>query len=870
MSSASSRDSRAAVMVAPGTEDTFQVPIPMRPRFLTELVVVQTEDGVAIDGTDRLQILLGAPWRNLLPELIALMDGTRTLDQLQRSLFKLPRDHVRDAVTSLNALGLVEEGNEFESNPSPPPQTLSFLRRYIGVTRSNRNGMEAYQKMQASEVLLVAPNANSGEIEFLGSLLGNSGIGHVPLIGRESLKTWRRATKVGQPIVLSLSFTSEDLQWHTELDEWCASQGIRWLRATIDQADMSGDLGPLFNGEYNPCYRCFVKTHHKSPFEPILFPGRLPTATASFWASMVAIEIIYLLSDIGPLVTGRNFLRLDLRKWTSQRLFWPRVPGCPRCRPLDLNGKERDHASPQNTDQMDTAILFEDYVGLQSHPGSRILTTLLENFQDNATLSFESKRLSNCARYVLSRDLPKLERDVLDILSTHSVPAKDSLTLEQLSKLLLITGGIRDRERQREMVRRWAATAGNLGSVELFVAVRDVQGLPPGFYFYQPYEHSLASLQRHSRATDVESFVRDVALHDPDVLPDALVLFTGAFHRVARKYGAFAYRLISLDAGAAVSQLRLVAGGLNIQNRVANRWAADLIEKELNLEHFQEQPTAVVALYGKNAWRAAESIPLASQPEFNTSNSTKDIRTFCELSLKHVVERLYDESRVDQRSFRSRTPLGFAPSLGTHSVQCSTVLPSPAGRGASLESILARRSSVRHYKPDAVSKLQLSIMLHCAHCGDKNDWPEEHSAGQALQYLVLAQRVDGLAQAVYMYKGSTNELYQLNESINLTRRENILELFVQPEFVSAPLFIWIAGDLATASERHSAFGHRLLLLRAGAAGHRLYFAALSVGLSGCLVAGLVQGAARRLLGLDGFRRASLFGFATGYGMEPAG
>lgn len=58
-------------------------------------------------------------------------------------------------------------------------------------------------------------------------------------------------------------------------------------------------------------------------------------------------------------------------------------------------------------------------------------------------------------------------------------------------------------------------------------------------------------------------------------------------------------------------------------------------------------------------------------------------------------------------------------------------------------------------------------------------------------------------------------------------------------------------------------GHRRLLLRAGAAGHRCLMAVLGQGFAGCLVAGLIPGAARALLGLNGFDRASLFGVAFG-------
>lgn len=86
---------------------------------------------------------------------------------------------------------------------------------------------------------------------------------------------------------------------------------------------------------------------------------------------------------------------------------------------------------------------------------------------------------------------------------------------------------------------------------------------------------------------------------------------------------------------------------------------------------------------------------------------------------------------------------------------------------------------------------------------------------------------------------------------------------MQSEFAKAPLVVWITGNLAAAAARHGGFGHRQLLMRAGMAAHRLWMAGMATGLSGCIVAGVVPGAARRQLELDGYRKASLIALAAG-------
>ena len=74
------------------------------------------------------------------------------------------------------------------------------------------------------------------------------------------------------------------------------------------------------------------------------------------------------------------------------------------------------------------------------------------------------------------------------------------------------------------------------------------------------------------------------------------MILTGAYHRITRKYGVFGYRLINEDAGAATSQLHMVANSLGLHSETVNQWADDLIEAQLRLEGQSEQCTACVAI----------------------------------------------------------------------------------------------------------------------------------------------------------------------------------------------------------------------------------------------------------------------------------
>lgn len=862
-----SLDAQSGIQNALALEDSGRSEMPSRPRFVQELVAVPLEGGIAIEGAERFLVLRGEAWKNAFPKLSVLLDGARSLDQIQAALPEIPREHVREAVSTLYGLGIVEDGAKNEAEFSVNPETLSFFRRFHGP---NQNATAACKELRTSDVVIVHNAHATKEIEALASVLERSGVGRLTLLNQDSLISRRSFLKNsnGKSIILAMSFGAEDCESYTKLDDWCAENGVSWLRVVLDERRASADLGPLFKSGENPCYRCFLKVHSGASSSQVPVRKAAGHAAAYVFASLVAIEILYWITGIGRLATGRDFQRYDLSNWTSNRLCWPFIPGCPRCRPLELGGLNTTD-STRNADWIETAVLYEDYVGLQSRPIPEAQTPSSGVAQVAPDLTYQAKRLQNCREIPLDRGLPSLSSNALAILSKDGVISSGALTLNDLGALLLLTAGIRTLRPHQNKLERWAATAGNLGSVELFLAIRHVEGLEPGFYFYQSHEHSLAHFQRRHGALEIQDFMRHVIFNDQDHLPDALVLFTGAFHRVAQKYGAFGYRLTNLDAGAAVSQSLLVASSLGIQSNTVAPWPDRLIEDQLNLEPCLEQSTAVVALHGGKTTRSLDAtsgltrwkVPVGTPPVAKAPDSFKELTT------EQVVELLYRESRVGQLEPQDKGCRGVDERANPVQDKPVLLLPSPISRGSSVASILEQRRSIRHYASDPLSLGQLSTMLRCAYDGDANDWPEEHHSGQQLEFLVFANRVGGANPAVYLYNDTRRGLSLFAQAPAFSE---MVEAFVQSEFASAPLFVWIVGDLRAACKRHGAFGHRLLLLRAGAAAHRLWLGALSVGLSGCLIAGLIPGAGRRRFGLDGYKRASLIGFTAGYRAEYAG
>lgn len=856
-------DSRAVVEGDSSTSGHNSIAA-IRPRFLQEVVVIPMKDRLIVDGSNQVRIFHGAAARNLLPDLLGLMDGSRTMQELETLFPTVPAGHVRDAISLLHSCGLVEDGpSDRADRTSSNRETLAFFRRHSAHGIMCQSGGEAVERLRASQVIIVNSRETPERGESLQRLLQKTGMGRVVTLDRESLQNWGTGTELwsGQSLLVSLSFVGEDYSWQAQLDAWSFARGLPWFRVVVDEDNNYADLGPLFDGEETPCYRCFSSIHSVQHRPDSCPPPLALHTTPYYWDSMVAIEVTYLIARLGPWAAVRGFRRYNLQDWSMEHLQCARVAGCSRCRPIESENAANT-MFPSGGTLIDTALVFDDYVGAQSRD------TAAPTEHDPrfiAALTNQVKRLPNCSKLDLNRSIPKLERAVLDVLSTEPEISYEPLNVDELASILMMTAGIRSLPAGDSQMKRWAATAGNLGSVELFLAIRRVVGLSPGFYFYEPRGHSLALFQRRSGALEIEEFMRRVVLANPDHLPDALVLFTGAYHRLAQKYGAFAYRLVNLDAGTAVAQLHAVAGALSICSKTATVWPDNLIEEQLNLEPLDEQATAVISLCRQMPGQPEPVLPANGPQRKLHAHSAKLAGCYCGIAREQVVRMLYSESRVKESEIELASAAHVARGAVSDQRPVTVLLPPAACGGRLLGEVLSERRSVRSHTPHPVSLNQLSGMLNCARHGDEVDWVEERVEGRSLTFMILAFAVEGLESGVYTYKSQDHGLIFVR---TVPSRKDVTELFLQPDFSSAPLIFWIVGNLREACAVHGAFGHRQLLLRAGAAANRLWMASLAMGLCGCLVAGVVPGAARGQLGLDGYERAGLLAFATGHGPRP--
>lgn len=578
-----------------------QFAMPRKPFFARELVTVPLADGLLVDGTGDQQVLRGKATQTLLPRLLPLLDGTRTLDQIVEELPNLPRESVTNAVALLYTRGLLEDSAVDPEEPALKEidsQILAFFRRHVDVTRVNHSSLEALARLAHARVALYAFGPNADEACALAEKqLRQTGLRHIRTLEQNDDPGAAFESLPGKRLVVVLITGPDDRARLQEIDDACARQHIPWLRASIYPAAQSAELGPYFERGETACYRCYARSafplaeEDRAGVADNQHDERLDTR---LWTNMLVVETIYLLSRISFLATGLNMTRYNLRTWETQRLRLPKLPGCPLCRPAS-----------SVMGMIEPAVLFEDAVAFPSRHLLDPKGHQMHYRASNLELAHEGKRYPGTGHIPLPErsQLWKPWGETLEHLPGHcatSAHPTEPLDLKRLATLLLLSAGIKYTDGNKaHKLQRWCPTGGNLGSVELYAIARNVSGLAPGLYFYQPHEHALAILSSQGQQALIDALLRQALDLDENAdLPDALIVLTAAHHRVIHKYGAFAYRIINLDAGVALGQMHLVASYLGLAAHTVPRWADDILADHLDLEDINEAVTAVCALRG--------------------------------------------------------------------------------------------------------------------------------------------------------------------------------------------------------------------------------------------------------------------------------
>lgn len=270
-----------------------------------------------------------------------------------------------------------------------------------------------------------------------------------------------------------------------------------------------------------------------------------------------------------------------------------------------------DGQQRRECDFYDIAELYHENTKMRRHAVLQVaLSTDIfmkqYTFMDAGTKAY--KAYPNQPRIVLPRKNLSLKASLDDVLLNRRSLRNftgESIDLNDLARLLYYSCGITWRvdfeewysHRPLRQFLRAIPSGGALYPVEVYLGVLHVDGLKPGIYHYNVFEHALEVLREIG---DFEtSFPLAFPVH-PDIVPmdraAVVVMLTGVFPRPRSKYGPRAYRYVMQESGHMMQNWYLASTALRLGAVALAGFFDDEINHWLGVDGVDEAAVYVMAL----------------------------------------------------------------------------------------------------------------------------------------------------------------------------------------------------------------------------------------------------------------------------------
>jgi SagB-type dehydrogenase family enzyme len=428
------------------------------------------------------------------------------------------------------------------------------------------------------------------------------------------------------------------------------------------------------------------------------------------------------------------------------------------------------------------------------------------------------------------------------VLNDPVVASPASFSLEQLSLILALAYSLTARSSQAggEFYYRSVPSAGALYPCELYIACRDLSGLPDGLYHYALGRHALVDL----RAGD---FLEKPGLEGPPkqaaAAPALLFLVTTIFFRSAWKYRARSYRYHLMDSGHLVESLVLALKAASLPADVNFDFNDQEVNALLGCDPEREGCLALVSVGCEGALHSFVSGAAAELPE--------PIRAASRVAPKEIAYPALQEFHA--AASRVSAPKGSCPDMmgavgqfpaSWKEILSSEVWPEKMNYG---EAVLRRRSHrnfIREPIPQAAFQALVTLLSEEGEASGSRSCLQQQTVAAGF----LAGKVEGLDPGCYW-------LDRLQHRVGLAKAGGLMahmtHLCLDQEWLeSASLHCFFAANLQVLETFWGPRGYRYAMLTAGRLGHRIYLGATALGLGCCGIGAFYDGEAAALLGLN--------------------
>lgn len=203
--------------------------------------------------------------------------------------------------------------------------------------------------------------------------------------------------------------------------------------------------------------------------------------------------------------------------------------------------------------------------------------------------------------------------------------------------------------------------------------------------------------------------------------------------------------------------------------------------------------------------------------------------------------------------------------------------PGPEFSRVTLTDCLANRRSARGHYGGEITRPALATLLHAA-AGSRSGGEDagQHrrtypSAGSwfAARLLLLPVRVEAVPAGMYEYLPEQHVLYRRGPTATVAELRETSP-YLAPGFPqgvdaeSVPLWLFVAGDITSLSQRYGLRAYRFLLMEAGHLAQNLLLAATGLGLATLSIGSFYDDMLAQTLGMDGVNDAPFYIIPVGF------
>jgi bacteriocin biosynthesis cyclodehydratase domain-containing protein len=288
--------------------------------------IARTPDKVVLEYGQRVVCLEGRAAERLLPALLPLLDGTRTVDEIARALGEPARPAVEHALAELAANGLLTEG---------PPLAAETPRPFAGTA-----ALLASLRPGAPPPAEAAARVTGCSVALLGD--GTAGIEAARLLRSSGVEV-RRADAVGPGVDLSVCAPSGgELDCLSTWNEQALAARSPWLQV-LPFDGRYASLGPLYLPGDTCCYECFRlrRAANLDAREELTLLDSLPASYPAAPALDAVVGGLAALLALGWLVLGDHYAPAAFYAFELVPVLGldvhhvHRVPRCPACSGLE-------------------------------------------------------------------------------------------------------------------------------------------------------------------------------------------------------------------------------------------------------------------------------------------------------------------------------------------------------------------------------------------------------------------------------------------------------------------------------------------------------------------------------------------------------